>query len=142
MQITKAASLADQAVVRSLYELTQYREVKKQKVFISEGKPIKVKYKETLEPEMNAIKFWLMNRDPMTWGKDPEGGGGGDSKLPSQINIHMIREMPSDQLKNTIALLQSIMTPNTGLKRLDAVEAEIVPEEEPTDGGQTESVHS
>jgi len=140
LAITKEASLADQQVIRSMYEMANGYDQEQVKVLNVEGEIRRVKYRERVQKNFNAAKFWLMNRDPVNWGRDPDRDKG-NSNTPSVVNLNMVRGLDTDQLKATISVLQGIMLPGGGggaMKRLDHVpEAEVVePEPKPKAKGK------
>ena len=134
--ISRQASLADANVMRSMYEMANGYEIPAVKIFNQEGDGHKIiRYTEQVPRNFNAAKFWLMNRDPERWGRDPDSAK--SPNVPGQINIGDIRGMSTDQLRKLMQVLQAALTPNQSLRRLDAVEAEeieLVKQPEESDG--------
>ena len=118
--ITREASLADAAVVRSLYQMATGYTVRAEKQFMYRGKIIRAKYDKHIPKDVAAAKFWLANRDPANWGRGTDGSGSSEVS-PTSININMIRGMSTEQIRQTMSLLQGILSPNKTLSRLDAL---------------------
>lgn len=124
LAITREASLADEKVVRSMYEMANGYQIDTVKILNDKGEISIVELKEEVPKSYHAAKFWLMNRRPHEWGKDPEtGAGGSNNALVSGgvINVEAVRGLNTDQLKQLAQVLRSMITPNSGLKRLDGM---------------------
>lgn len=125
------SSAANAAVVRSVYEMANGYSQDATKIHVTkDGDVIMVPYQERVKKDITAAKFWLANRDPVNWGRNPD-----DDKtkqgLPSVLNINVLKGMDTNTLQATITALQALLTPNgpqhTGLRRLDAQDAEVIP---------------
>lgn len=142
--ITREASLADERVARSVYEMANGYTIPETKVFVYKGEVIKVPIRKYVPKDINAAKYWLMNRDPTRWGKTGDSAPSDGGSLGS-ININMIRGMTTEQIRQTMAVLKQVMAPNTTLGRLDQMninnDAEVLEGEfaEVSDGEQTET---
>lgn len=134
--ITREASLADHRVERSVYEMANGYTVPETKVFVHKGEVIKVNIDKFIPKDINAAKYWLMNRDPTKWGKGTDSNTNSDA-LPA-ININMIRGMSTEQLKHTMEVLKQIMSPQQALGRLDEDMKSINDEPEVVDAEFTE----
>lgn len=135
--ITSAAAMCDENVKRSMYEMAMGYEQEAVKIMNVDGDVRAIKYVERVQKNYNAAKFWLMNRKPEEFGRDPDAAkGGNDTRPVNQINISMVRDLGTDQLKNTIALLQQLVTPNNTLRRLDGsiAEGETIPVTQDSNG--------
>lgn len=142
--ITKQAALADERVVRSVYEMANGYTLPETKVFVHKGEVIKVPVTKHIPKDINAAKYWLMNRDPTRWGKSTDNSSSNDG-LPASINIQMIRGMTTEQIRQTMSVLKQVMQPNNTLSRLDEMninnDAEVLEGEfaEVKDGEQKET---
>ena len=70
---------ADDRVEMALYNRAVGYTFDSEKVFCSEGEVVRAAIKEHVPPDVNAIRFWLMNRRPELWrslqGELPNGDG-------------------------------------------------------------------
>lgn len=134
LTISKEASLADASVMRQMYEMAHgYDQEAVKIIHVGDGEVKKVPYVERVRKDFNAARFWLVNRDPASWGRDTEQGSRDGGALPSGIQINMIEGMTLEQLKNTQTLVKAMMTPQQSLQRLDnVVDAEEVKPETPS----------
>jgi hypothetical protein len=57
----------DERVVNSLYNRAIGYSYDAVKIFMHEGKPVKVPYREHVPPDVTACIFWLKNRRPDLW---------------------------------------------------------------------------
>lgn len=117
--ISKDASLADAKVERSVYEMANGYSIPAVKIMHYKGEVIKVPYRKHIPKDINAAKYWLMNRDPTKWGRGSDSNNNNDDKTPSAINVNMIRGMNTEQLRQMVQVLKSVMSPNQALSRLD-----------------------
>ena len=58
---------ADQRVERSLYERATGYSAPDEKIFMHEGKPVRVETTKHYPPDTTACIFWLKNRDKENW---------------------------------------------------------------------------
>lgn len=131
LSISKDASLADEAVKRSIYEMALGYEETKTKLVVVDGVVERIKYTEPVAKNFNAAKFWLENRDPENWRKarepDPE-----EPRFPVSItpipltpqnitNINFVRNLETDNLESISKMLQGMMTPGKSLERLNSI---------------------
>lgn len=135
LTITSEASLADERMKRSMYEQGLGYEIDAVKVLMTKDGDVKrIKHKKHIPADFNAAKFWLQNRDPMRWSR---GGGIGEGSgatpgAPTQININMIRGMDTEQLKNSMQVIQSVLSSGGGggkivrIDKANAEEAEVI----------------
>lgn len=65
--LNKGRKVANQRVARSLYQRAVGYSVDCEKIFMHEGKPVRVKTMEHYPPEVAAMIFWLKNREPNHW---------------------------------------------------------------------------
>lgn len=65
--IEEGRSLADLQVIEALHKKAVGYSYKDEVVIRARGKSTIAKVKRRVEPETNAIKFWLSNRDPERW---------------------------------------------------------------------------
>lgn len=65
--VKTAKTVADQRVVRSLYERAVGFKRDAVKIFQFEGSPVVVPFREEIAPDTTACIFWLKNRDPKAW---------------------------------------------------------------------------
>lgn len=118
-KISREASLADARVERSVYEMANGYYVPAVKIMQYKGEVIKVPYKKYIPKDLNAAKYWLINRDPANWGRGAESSQNNDDKTPTTINVNMLRSMSTEQLHNVLQVLKGLMSPNQALGRLD-----------------------
>lgn len=121
LAISKEASLADQRVERSVYQMALGYNVEAEKIMNYRGQVIRAKYQEHIPANINAAKFWLINRDPQKWGRDPEKVNSELSAKPSVLNVNMIKGMSTDQLRQLLQVLKAMLTPTPTLSRIDGV---------------------
>lgn len=122
--VGKAGSLADERVVRSLFEMANGYDQPATKIMQIEGEVVAVDYVERVQKNPMAAKAWLANRDPQNWGRNPEHAQ--PLQAPSVLNVKMIQGMDVEQLRAVVQLLRQTLAPITaqsGLKRLDVVDA-------------------
>ena len=65
--ITRGRCDADINVAHSLYHRAIGYEHKSVKIFQYQGQIVKEEYTERFPPDVNAIRMWLMNRQPDMW---------------------------------------------------------------------------
>jgi len=58
---------ANKRVSRALFHRSVGYSHDSVKIFNDKGEPVIVPYREHIAPDVNAIKFWLTNRDPENW---------------------------------------------------------------------------
>lgn len=122
--VGKAGSLADERVARSLFEMANGYDQSATKIMQIEGEVVAVEYVERVQKNPMAAKAWLANRDPQNWGRNPEHAQ--PLQAPSVLNVKMIQGMDVEQLRAVVQLLRQTLAPITaqsGLKRLDVVDA-------------------
>lgn len=118
------AKLADARVQRSLFEMANGYEQPATKIMQIDGEIVAVDYVERVQKNPMAAKAWLANRDPHNWGRNPENAT--PLAPPSVLNLKMIQGMDMEQLRAVVGLLRQTLAPITaqsGLKRLDVVDA-------------------
>lgn len=65
--LKEAKAEADSKVVRSLYERANGYSHGEEKIFLHEGKPVKVAITKHYPPDTTACIFWLKNRQKEDW---------------------------------------------------------------------------
>lgn len=129
LAIGKGNSLATAAVARSVFEMAVGHTQRQTKIVVADGVIKKVKYNERIPKNISAAKFWLMNMDPVNWGKDPDRDKA-NAALPGVLNPGALKGMNTEQLRHAMIALQALLTaggPSTGLKRLDVIDAQVIP---------------
>lgn len=80
--IKKAKEAHDVATVgRKLLDICMGYEHEEEKVFMHRGKPVKVSTIKHYPPNVAALKFYLINRDPGSWKNIPESPGGSEELM-------------------------------------------------------------
>lgn len=75
---------ATKNVARKLWERATGYNAPAVKIMQDKGRPVIVPFVEHVPPDVNAIKFWLQNKDKGNWGE-----GGDDDTRRVVVNLHL-----------------------------------------------------
>lgn len=78
---------ADRWIVESLYSRAKGYQHEEDKIFVSDGKTIKVPTVKHYPPDPTSMIFWLKNRQPDKWRDKPNEDNPEDEKAPVKIEV-------------------------------------------------------
>lgn len=97
--IKKGKDVADSNVAASLYQRAVGYTHDEEKIFLHEGKPVRVKTKKHYAPDATSAIFFLKNRQPKLWRDTKVLQGDADAPLPLTWIEEKTYESPKEDEK-------------------------------------------
>ena len=85
--IKRGKETADSQVTKSLFHRATGYSHPEEKIFLHEGQPVRVETTKHYPPDTTAIIFWLSNRRPDLWRRNPDNAQASSPAQPVNVTI-------------------------------------------------------